>query len=145
MISAIMSSRFISRRKSVDLVRKIASLTSEREAKQLNMARQFDIARHAKMKFGMFDGNPVQVVLALDLYLTNVVRERFGNDIHANEREPLEIITKVTNSPCFLVWIFQFGSLVEIVPPDNLRMAMSKLVRSTREMPSLSIVMKTGT
>ena len=82
--------------------------------------REFDIARYAKMSFGMFGGEQTSVKIAFQNDLVGVFLDRFGRDIAikpSKEKGWSETRVEVALSDQFFGWIFALGKGVKILGP----------------------------
>jgi len=83
----------------------------------------FKLADYSKKVFGMFSGEEVDVKLKVRNKLTGAVIDRFGKDIimvPAGESH-FTTIVRVSLSPIFYGWLFQFGELCEVLEPQELK------------------------
>ncbi len=104
----------------VDKLKSIEVLDELREGKEEFKA--FNLAKYAKMSFGMFSGKPTKVKIAFDNEMAGVFIDRFGRDISiypADKRGWSEISVDVTMSDQFLGWIFALGPKVKILSPED--------------------------
>lgn len=104
----------------VDKLKSIQVLDAERAGK--DKFKEFNLAKYAKMSFGMFGGEPEKVKIAFDNEMAGVFIDRFGRDIFINPAKQKgwsEITVDVTMSDQFLGWIFALGSKVKIVGPKT--------------------------
>ena len=104
----------------VDKLKSIEVLDELREGK--DEFRAFDLAKYAKMSFGMFGGKPTMVKIAFDNEMAGVFIDRFGRDItiHPSGKEGWsETRVEVAVSDHFLGWIFALGPKVKILGPDE--------------------------
>ena len=102
----------------VDKMKSITILEEKRTG--LEQFKEFDLARYAKMNFGMFAGEPVKVKLAFSNDKVGIFLDRFGRDIHihpAKQEGWSETYVDVALSDQFLGWIFALGSSVKILSP----------------------------
>lgn len=102
----------------VDKIKNIRVLDDRRTGKEAFKA--FDLARYAKMSFGMFGGKPTKVRIAFENDLVGVFIDRFGRDIpvYSTDTEGWsETSVEVAMSDQFLGWIFALGSKVKILGP----------------------------
>jgi len=82
----------------------------------------FDLARYAKMSFGMFGGEETRVRIAFANDMVGVFIDRFGKDITiqlSDTKGWSEISVDVALSDQFLGWIFALGNNVKIVGPES--------------------------
>lgn len=104
----------------VDKLKSIQVLEDRRTGKDAFKA--FDLARYAKMSFGMFGGKPTKVRISFENDLVGVFIDRFGRDIpiYSTDREGWsETSVEVAMSDQFLGWIFALGSKVKILGPGE--------------------------
>ncbi len=104
----------------VDKLKSIEVLDELREGKEEFKA--FNLAKYAKMSFGMFGGKSTKVKIAFDNEMAGVFIDRFGRDISiypADKKGWSEITVDVAMSDQFLGWIFALGPKVKILSPEN--------------------------
>ena len=95
---------------------------------------RFNSAEYSKRIFGMFNGDVVTTTLRFDKSLVNNVLDKFGADTPLPIRDDkFEIRVKVSNSPVFLAWMFQFGKKAEIVSPESLKHSMISLLKENSQ------------
>ena len=118
----------------VDKLKSIQVLDVDRTGKDAFKA--FNLAKYAKMSFGMFSGKPVNVKISFDNELAGVFIDRFGRDImiHPSKQKGWsEINVDVTMSDQFLGWIFALGPKVKILSPkdvvDRYKTELSEMVK----------------
>ena len=104
----------------VDKMKKIEVLDKKRVGR--DVFDEFDLARYAKMSFGMYGGDETKVKIAFDNDMVGVFLDRFGKDITITPSKTKgwsEISVDVCLSDQFLGWIFAIGPKVKIVGPAN--------------------------
>ena len=104
----------------VDKLKSIEVLDELREGKEEFKA--FNLAKYAKMSFGMFGGKSTKVKIAFDNEMAGVFIDRFGRDISiypADKKGWSEITVDVAMSDQFLGWIFALGPKVRIIGPED--------------------------
>ncbi len=104
----------------VDKLKSIEVLDELREGKEEFKA--FNLAKYAKMSFGMFGGKSTKVKIAFDNEMAGVFIDRFGRDISiypADKKGWSEITVDVAMSDQFLGWIFALGPKVKILGPED--------------------------
>ena len=104
----------------VDKMKKIEVLDKKRVGR--DVFDEFDLARYAKMSFGMYGGEETKVKIAFDNDMVGVFLDRFGKDITITPSKTKgwsEISVDVCLSDQFLGWIFAIGPKVKIVGPAN--------------------------
>ena len=104
----------------VDKLKSIQVLDIKRTGKEAFKA--FNLAKYAKMSFGMFSGTPTKMKIAFSDDMVGVFIDRFGRDITIRPSKPKgwsEITVDVTMSDQFLGWIFALGASVKILSPKD--------------------------
>lgn len=104
----------------VDKLKSIEVLDELREGKEEFKA--FNLAKYAKMSFGMFGGKSTKVKIAFDNEMAGVFIDRFGRDISiypADKKGWSESTVEVAMSDQFLGWIFALGPKVKILSPED--------------------------
>lgn len=104
----------------VDKLKSIKVLDELREGKEEFKA--FNLAKYAKMSFGMFGGKPTKVKITFDNEMVGVFIDRFGRDISiypADKKGWSEVTVDVAMSDQFLGWIFALGPKVKILSPEE--------------------------
>ena len=104
----------------VDKLKSIQVLDVDRTGKEAFKA--FNLAKYAKMSFGMFGGTHTRVTIAFSNDMAGVFIDRFGRDIMIHSSKPKgwsEITVDVAVSDQFLGWIFALGSKVKILGPKE--------------------------
>ena len=104
----------------VDKLKSIEVLDELREGKEEFKA--FNLAKYAKMSFGMFGGKSTKVKITFDNEMAGVFIDRFGRDISiypADKKGWSEITVDVAMSDQFLGWIFALGPKVKILSPEE--------------------------
>ena len=104
----------------VDKLKSIEVLDELREGKEEFKA--FNLAKYAKMSFGMFGGKSTKVKITFDNEMAGVFIDRFGRDISiypADKKGWSEITVDVAMSDQFLGWIFALGPKVKILSPED--------------------------
>ena len=104
----------------VDKLKSIEVLDELREGKEEFKA--FNLAKYAKMSFGMFGGKSTKVKITFDNEMAGVFIDRFGRDISiypADKKGWSEITVDVAMSDQFLGWIFALGPKVKILGPTE--------------------------
>ena len=104
----------------VDKLKDIVILEAKRVGRRNFI--DFDLAKYAKMSFGMFGGEQTKVRIAFKDEMVGVFIDRFGKDITiqpSNKKGWSEISVDVALSDQFLGWIFALGTDVKITGPDS--------------------------
>ncbi len=103
----------------VDKIKNVRVLDKKREGR--DEFREFNIAKYAKMSFGMFGGQEMKVKLAFQDDMVGVFIDRFGKDVTITpytKKGWSEISVDVAVSDQFLGWIFALGPKVKIIGPE---------------------------
>ncbi|MCR4754966.1 MAG: WYL domain-containing protein [Lachnospiraceae bacterium] len=103
----------------VDKIKNVRILDKKREGR--DEFREFNIAKYAKMSFGMFGGQEMKVKLAFEDDMVGVFIDRFGKDVTITpytKKSWSEISVDVAVSDQFLGWIFALGPKVKIIGPE---------------------------
>ncbi|MCR5267743.1 MAG: WYL domain-containing protein [Lachnospiraceae bacterium] len=106
----------------VDKMKSIRVLDEKRTGKE--RFKEFNLAKYAKMNFGMFGGEQTKVKLAFKNDLAGVFIDRFGRDINirpAKQKDWSEASVDVAVSPQFFGWVFALGSGVKIMGPEEVK------------------------
>ena len=104
----------------VDKLKNIRVLDERRAGKE--KFKQFDLARYAKMSFGMFGGEPTKVKIEFKSEMAGVFIDRFGQDISirpAKKSGWSETAVDVALSNQFFGWMFALGPCVKITGPAD--------------------------
>ncbi len=104
----------------VDKMRNIEVTDIRRRGKE--HFKQFDLAKYAKMNFGMYGGEEVRVRIQFENDKVGILIDRFGKDIpihDAKKKGWSETLVDVAFSDQFLGWIFSLGSGVKITGPKQ--------------------------
>ena len=94
----------------VDKLKSIQILDVKRSGR--DAFKDFNLAKYAKMSFGMFGGEPVKVKIGFDNEMVGLFIDRFGKDLMirpSKKKGWSEIIVEVALSDQFLGWIFALG------------------------------------
>ncbi len=104
----------------VDKLKSIRVLDEKRAGKE--RFKEFDLARYAKMSFGMFGGEPTRVKIAFKNEMAGVMIDRFGQDITirpSDRKGWSQTSVDVALSDQFFGWIFALGDSVMITGPKD--------------------------
>ncbi len=118
----------------VDKLKNIKVLNKRRVGR--NCFKEFDLAKYAKMNFGMFGGEATKVRIAFANEMAGVFIDRFGKDIVIQPYKYKgwsETIVDVAVSDQFLGWLFALGTEVKLIGPENVvdryRQELLKMVK----------------
>ncbi len=104
----------------VDKLKNVHLLKEKRTGKEA--FKEFNLAKYAKMNFGMFGGEPTKVKIAFKEEMVGVFIDRFGRDITirpSKQKGWLETHVDVALSDQFLGWIFALGKDVKLLGPKD--------------------------
>lgn len=95
----------------------------------------FDIADYSKKVFDMYDGEETAVELQCDNSLRKVIIDRFGEDVDTRVTANGTFLAKlrVSASPTFFGWVFQFNGLIKIVGPQQVRQKYEEMLDNARK------------
>ena len=104
----------------VDKISNIEITEEEREGKE--HIDKFDLAKYARINFGMFAGEEVSVNLRFKNELVGVLIDRFGRGIRIKKADVegwSETTVEAAISEQFLGWIYALGTDVQILGPER--------------------------
>lgn len=104
----------------VDKMKSIQILDEKRTGR--DKFKAFNLAKYAKMNFGMFGGDQKKVTLKFKNEMVGVFIDRFGRDIRiipADQDGWSQISVDIAISDQFLGWIFALGTGVKITGPEE--------------------------
>ena len=85
----------------------------------------FNLSAYLNSTFSMFSGEAEEVKLRFDKSLINAVIDRFGENVSiapdGDEHFTVRVQIKTEHPKPFFGWLFQFGTMVEIVEPCELK------------------------
>lgn len=105
----------------VDKMTEISITDQPRQGKEA--FEKVDMSAYSKKVFGMFTGKEERIKLKFKNHLVSVVIDRFGKDITILEADTEHFIVNldVVISPKFYAWLFGFGTDVEVLSPESVR------------------------
>ena len=117
----------------VDKVLSVVILDEPRE--DLRSVTDFDLSAYSRQVFGMYGGEPMNVMIQCDNSLAGVVIDRFGIDVTvlSNKEEYFVFSAKVMISPTFFSWIMGFGSKMKVLSPEPVAERIKELSREILE------------
>ena len=97
------------------------------------IALRDEVAAYTEQAFKMFGGRPEDVVLEFDRSLIGVVYDKFGENVKMMTSGENRIIAtvKIRISPTFWGWLFQFGSEMKIISPENVQQRYKEHISTT--------------
>lgn len=102
----------------IDSVTILNEAISEEAGKMKNK-----VARYTQSAFKMFDGQQEKVTLRFEDKLIGAVYDKFGEDIKMKrfDEHTIETTVQIRVAPTFWGWIFQFGDMMHIDDPIELK------------------------
>ena len=87
--------------------------------------KQYSIGDFAEKAFQMFDKEHDTVELLCENGAMNTVIDHFGTKIKTEQvdEDHFRFKAEVSISPVFFAWVFQFGGMIKIVEPENVKEA----------------------
>lgn len=84
-------------------------------------SKQFDLSRHKRQLFGMFNGDDERVTFQAEKTLVDHIFDRFGDDVEiAYGEENMVVFTAdVKISIPFLGWCCSFGKMLKVISPQS--------------------------
>lgn len=84
-------------------------------------SKKFDLSRHKRALFGMFNGEDAQVTFQADKSLIDHIFDKFGKDMHIayGEGNTVVFIADVQVSKPFLGWCCSFGNILKVTAPQS--------------------------
>ncbi|MBE5924691.1 MAG: WYL domain-containing protein [Lachnospiraceae bacterium] len=119
----------------VDKIKSVQVLKEKRVGR--DKFKEFNLAKYAKMNFGMFGGEPVTVKIAFEDEMVGVFIDRFGKDISirpSKKKGWSEINVDVSMSDQFLGWIFALGPQVKLLGPKDVIARFKSELEEIREL-----------
>ena len=158
LVDAVQSSKFITEKKSKELIAKLEKLCCktdaaagiikhyrvdkmqhteilETERKGEESFKNFDLAAFAKKTFGMYGGVDEEVALECRNELAGVVIDRFGHDVWLIPQGEDYFKTRVlvSVSPQFFGWVTGIGSGMKITGPERVKAAYKDYLQEVLE------------
>lgn len=126
LVDSVQSSKFITHKKTLSLIKKIEKLASIHSAQLLN--RQVFV----KNRIGMFTGEEVKVHLRFENHLVGAVLDRLGRDVILvpDGEDHFTVWTDVIVSPQFFAWLCGFQTAAKVIGPDDVVKQMAEHVKS---------------
>ena len=107
------------------------------EDKAKEKPKNFIVADYMNSSFSMFSGDTQDVKLRFDNKLINAVIDRFGKNItimaDGDSHFTVRVKVKAEHPEPFFGWLFQFGTMAEIVEPCELRKRYIEMLRAVTE------------
>ena len=89
----------------------------------LKKPKDFNIGAFAEKAFRMFDSDHVKVSLLCDNSAMNTVIDHFGMKVKPRQvdEDHFQVSVEVSVSPTFFSWIFEFGGMIKIIGPQQIK------------------------
>lgn len=114
----------------IDRMENVEIIDESAKAKPEN----FIVADYMNSSFSMFSGRTQEVKLRFDNQLINAVIDRFGKNItviaDGDSHFTVRVKVKTERPEPFFGWLFQFGIMVEIIEPCELRDKYIKMLKA---------------
>ena len=112
----------------VDRIFKVPEILEE---KAVPKPKQYSIGDFAEKAFQMFDKEHATVELLCENEAMNTVIDHFGTKIRTEQvdEDHFRFIAEVSVSPVFFAWVFQFGGMIKIVGPQEVKDAYTERLR----------------
>ncbi len=84
-------------------------------------SKQFDLSRHKRQLFGMFNGDDERVTFQAEKKLVDHIFDRFGDDVEIayGENDIVVFSVDVKISIPFLGWCCSFGKMLKVTSPQS--------------------------
>ncbi len=104
----------------VDRIYKVPEILEEKAVKK---PKQYSIGDFAEKAFQMFDKEHASVELLCVNGAMNTVIDHFGTKIKTEQvdEDHFRFKAEVSLSPVFFAWIFQFGGMIQIIGPSEVK------------------------
>ena len=91
----------------------------------------YSIGSFAEKAFRMFDADHETVTLLCDNRAMNTVIDHFGSKVKTTpvDKDHFQFEAEVSVSPTFFSWIFEFGGMIKIIGPENVKEAFLQQVK----------------
>ena len=110
---------------------RIADTPELLEEPAVKKPKGYSIGSFAEKAFRMFDADHETVTLLCDNRAMNTVIDHFGSKVKTRpvDEEHFRFDAEVSVSPTFFSWIFEFGGMIKIVGPENVKEAFLQQVK----------------
>ncbi len=104
-------------------VDRIADTPELLEEPAMKKPKGYSIGSFAEKAFRLFDSNHETVTLLCDNRAMNTVIEHFGSNVKTRpvDKDHFQFDAEVSLSPTFFSWIFEFGGIIKIVGPEQVK------------------------
>ena len=112
-------------------VDRIADTPEILEEPAVKKPKDYSIGAFAEKAFRMFDADHETVTLLCDNRAMNTVIDHFGSKVKTTpvDKDHFQFDAEVSVSPTFFSWIFEFGGMIKIVGPENVKEAFRQQVK----------------
>lgn len=109
------------------------AMTNE-EITPSNKSSEFNIQKHKKQLFGMYNGEEKEVTFEVDKSLIDVILDKFGMNIRLYNTSETTFRFKATVqiSPVFLGWCCSFGDKLKVKAPTELIEQLNQYIEELR-------------
>ena len=109
---------------------------SDKKRIGMDIFEKTDIAKYSNTAFSMFNGEPTRVEICVKNNLSNIVCDRFGNNISLQKKddEHFSFMAEVQISNMFFSWLSGFGDGMEIVYPKDIRQQYKEYLENILKM-----------
>lgn len=106
---------------------------TENSITKIEETKGYDLSRHKRALFGMFNGEDERVTFLADKSLIDHIFDRFGDDIHIAYGDGGTIIftADVQVSKPFLGWCCSFGKMLKVVNPQSVAIMVKEFLSET--------------
>ena len=106
-------------------VDRIADTPVPLEDPAVKRPKGYSIGSFAEKAFRMFDSDHETVTLLCDNRAMNTVIDHFGSKVKTKpvDQDHFQFVVEVSVSPTFFSWIFEFGGMIKIIGPENVKEA----------------------
>ena len=112
-------------------VDRIAETPELLEEPAVKKPKGYSIGAFAEKAFRMFDADHETVTLLCDNRAMNTVIDHFGSKVKTTpvDKDHFRFDAEISVSPTFFSWIFEFGGMIKIVGPENVKEAFRQQVK----------------
>ena len=103
---------------------------------ETEQSKQFDLSRHKRQLFGMYNGEYEQVTIQVDKSLVDHIFDKFGEDTQmtVDAEDNVTFKAEIQVSPVFLGWCCSFGGLLKVVEPQAVADKVKSYADATAEL-----------
>lgn len=106
---------------------------TENPMTKIEEIKGYDLSRHKRALFGMFNGEDARVTFQVDKLLIDHIFDRFGDDVHIayGDGDTVIFTADVQVSKPFLGWCCSFGNMLKVVEPQSVTMKIKDYLLET--------------